>query len=63
MDKTKEFVKDHKKDIIFAACCIVIYKIGWRRGWKSYKNVVNSVLKTLDKSGYNIYKIIEPEVK
>ena len=60
--KFTEFLKNHKKEIMYTAAGVVIFKIGYNVGWHDYKKVTNSVFNTMQKHGYNTVKLIEPGV-
>lgn len=60
MDKIKEFVTSHKKEIAMTACGFIIFKIGYEKGWKDYKKVVGNVFNTMKKHGYQTVRLIEP---
>ena len=63
MEKAREFIKNHKKEIIFAACGVALYRIGYGRGFGDYKTIVNNVFDTMQKHGYQTVRLIEPGVK
>lgn len=47
MEKIKEFVKEHKKEIAIVAGSFIIYRIGFRHGCKAsnraIKNLVHNI--------------------
>lgn len=40
MDKVKEFIKEHKTELMYASAAILIYSIGFRRGIKVSERAV-----------------------
>lgn len=40
MDKVKEFVNEHKKELMYAAGIIMIYSLGFRRGVKTSERAI-----------------------
>lgn len=60
MDKIKEFVSSHKKEIAMTACGFIIFRVGYNSGWNAYKRVVNNVFNTMKKHGYQTVRLIEP---
>lgn len=43
MDKIKEFIKKHKTEIIYVGSGILIYNIGFNRGFKKAKEAISYV--------------------
>lgn len=43
MDEIKDFIKEHKKEIIFVGSGLVIYHVGFNRGFKTAKNAISHV--------------------
>ena len=43
MDDIKDFIKEHKKEIIFVGSGLVIYHVGFNRGFKTAKNAISHV--------------------
>lgn len=43
MEEIKKFVSDHKKEIIFVGSGLIIYHIGFNRGFKTAKNAISHV--------------------
>ena len=43
MDEIKSFIKEHKKEIIFVGSGLVIYHVGFNRGFKTAKNAISHV--------------------
>lgn len=60
MEKIKEFVKDHKKEIAIGVGVFLIYRIGYSRGYSSYKKVVVNTFDTMKKDGFNVVQLIPP---
>ena len=63
MEKVKEFVSEHKKEIAYAVGGIILYKIAYGRGWRDYKRTVSNVFSTMRRNGYNVVQLVESEVK
>lgn len=43
VDKVKQFVTDHKKEILFACSGIFIYKLGFHNGFNASERAVNNI--------------------
>lgn len=43
MEDIKKFISDHKKEIIFVSSGLIIYHIGFNRGFKTAKNAISHV--------------------
>ena len=41
MEKVKEFVKAHQKEIVIGTALYLSYCIGYRRGWNKYNKIIN----------------------
>lgn len=63
MDKIKEFVSEHKRELICVAAGFIVYKVAYGHGWRDYERVVNNVFSAMKKNGYNVVQLIEPEVR
>ena len=63
MEKAKEFISQHKKEIACVIGGFVIYKMGYNRGFRDYKHAVTNVFNTMKKYGYNVVQLVEPGVK
>ena len=61
MDKAKEFIKDHKKEILVGIGVVVAYKIGYKRGVAKYRSVIHDTVDCLKNAGYIMVRSI-PEV-
>lgn len=61
MDKAKQWIMDHKQELTCAALSMMMFKLGYNRGWKDYRKVVNNVFKAMNRNGYNFVKLIKPE--
>ncbi len=62
MDNVKEFISKHKTEIACVVGGIVIYKVGYSRGFRDYRSAVNSVFNAMKRYGYNVVQLIEPGV-
>lgn len=54
--RIKEFVVNHKKELIISALCVVSYKIGYKSGVDSMR-VRQEILMTAVKDGVTIEKV------
>lgn len=61
MEKIKQFVTDHKKELKLAVCGLIIFKLGYESGWKAYRKVTNNVFNTMQRHGYNTVHLVEPK--
>lgn len=43
MEKIKQFVEDHKKEIIVVSAGIIIYSLGFKKGFNSAKEGMNYI--------------------
>lgn len=57
MEKVKEFVKTHQKEIAIGAALYLSYCIGYRRGWNKYNRIIMKALHEIDEKGYRLIKV------
>ena len=50
MEKVKDFVVKHKKELAFASAAIVIYSLGFNKGFKSAEKGMNYIFEQAAKS-------------
>ena len=50
MEKVKDFVVKHKKELAFASAAIVIYSLGFNKGFKSAERGMNYIFEQAAKS-------------
>lgn len=43
MDEVRVFIKNHKKEILVVSAGIVIYRIGFNKGFNTAKNAMNYI--------------------
>lgn len=63
MDKAKEWITEHKKELMYTAAGIIIFRAGYRCGWRTYKKVVRNTFNTMYTKGYNVVRLINSEVQ
>ena len=61
MEKIKEFIKEHKTELMLTGALFIGYKIGHKVTTKVYKSAIHHTFSYMDKYGYNVYKIILKE--
>lgn len=49
-DKVKQFISDHKKEILFAATGLMIYRIGFRNGFNASERAINNIFDQASKA-------------
>ena len=49
MDKVKQFVSDHKKEIIFVTAVVFSYRIGYKSGFNASERAINNIFKQAGK--------------
>ena len=43
MEKVKQFVKDHKKELSVIAAGLIIYRMGYRNGFNASERAINNI--------------------
>lgn len=49
MEKVKQFIEDHKKEIIFVSAIILSYRVGYKTGFGASERAINNVFKQASK--------------
>lgn len=44
----KNFVKDYKKEILIGVGLVLLYNIGWQRGFGAAQKVIENVIRTAE---------------
>lgn len=55
-DKVKQFVVDHKKEIMYVSASIFIYRLGFKRGVKTTENAIVHFCNEAAKATSGVYK-------
>ena len=63
MEKVKEFVKNHQKEIVIGTAIYFAYCVGHRAGWKRCYKTVMKAVGSLDNQGYRLVKVTSEVVK
>ena len=50
MDKFKDFVTKHKNELLIAGCGLIIYKCGYRTGFKASQKSIDKIFESAARS-------------
>ena len=59
----KNFVKDHKKEILIGTGIILIYNLGWNRGYNSASKIAGNLMVDFFSGVENSIKAFEDIIK